>query len=498
MANFTRAQLLEQRRAHTLGTTASAKAAEVGVSGTNNWAGRIHAESNAKLQWERAYGSPGATNWGEWEKLHRTDHCVASALSHLAAPIRDATVRIEVPESIRKAAEAEKDTPGEATAELERVQNIADFCQDNFDHWLEPRTPTLLEQIVTYGVGYGFSLHEEVWGTKDDARVPGGVAVYLRKLAQRLPSSIKTDGWKERDGELVEVLQSGVRDGRWLDGIVLPAEKLLLATWARSGNNYQGFSAFRAGWYLAIQRADLVRMMGIIHQRQGVGVPVATCDKDTVMTDEQRDNLQTILENMVYHENAAIQLPPGVTLTWVFSPGATNNAPLETWKAWGTAIYELVQAQQTALGTNETGSRAVGQVHAQARGTFVAGVRSWVESVFNGIGNQPYTGAVRKLVDANFGPQELYPEFKLVLDESEEDSTSQAAWAGAVTTLSNGGALTLTPSDESFVREKMGLPLPEQAELDAARVAKANRPQPAAFGATGKDQLSFSELLGVE
>lgn len=493
---MTRAQLLAKFRDAPDETSVSATPppGEVGLSGTNNWLGAIQAESNAKLKWAQAYGTPGSTAWGEWEKLHRTDHCVASALAQLAAPIRDSTVRVEVPESIRKAAEEDD---AEAKAECERLQTIADFCTDNVNSWLEPRLPSLLEQMVTYGLGYGFSLHECVWSTRPDERVPGGEAVYLKKLAQRLPSSVCEDGWKEVDGELVSITQSGVRDGKWVGSISLPSDKCLLATWARNGNNYAGFSAFRSGWYMAQQRADILRILGIKHQRESCGVPVAEVEKDVVLSDLERDKLQTILESLVYHENAAIQLPAGVKLNWVFSPGAANNAPLETWKALGTAIYELVQTQQTTLGTGETGSRAVGEVHAASHGTFVAGVRSWVEAAFNGIGSQPYTGVIRKLVDYNFGPQKVYPEFRLVVDEASEDATAQAAWAGAVTTLANAGALTLTPGDESYTREKLGLPTPDEAELAAAKEEKRNAPKPAfGFDATGKTPVTLAELLG--
>src|SRR5688572_29719770 len=70
---------------------------ELGTSGTVNWNGQIHTESNAKLQWTRAYGTPGATAWGEWETLERTDHQVAAALNLLAAPLRDSEIEVCLP-----------------------------------------------------------------------------------------------------------------------------------------------------------------------------------------------------------------------------------------------------------------------------------------------------------------------------------------------------------------------------------------------------------------
>lgn len=433
-------------------------AGEIGHSGTSNWAGRIHAEANAKLQWERAYGTPGGSDWGVWEKLERTDHAVASALNLIAAPLRDAAVELE---------------PAD---ESDLQQHIADFVRDCFLEWLEPRWPTLTEQIVRYGLGYGFSLHEEVYGVRPDERVPGGQAVYLRKLAQRLPSSVKSDGWLERNGELYAIKQAGYRDGRYVE-VELPAEKVLLATWNRTGSNFAGFSAFRPIWYLATIRAELLRIIAIGHQREALGVPVAMPGEHSSLDDGQLDELQDILENLVAHENAAIVLPKGVDIEWVHSAGANKSHVLETWKGLGLAILETVQAQQTYLGTDGTGSRAVGEVHDATKNAFVEGVRAWLESVLNGVGAQPYTGIVRKLVDLNFGPQRRYPTLRLV---SKKAQLGASEFASAFKTLSDAKAITVTGDDENDIREKLGLrPIDpevreaEQAKREAAAAAIA-------------------------
>lgn len=483
---------------------------EIGVSGTNNWQGRIHSEANVKLQWTRAYGTPGATAWGEWEQLHRTDHAVAVALGTLVAPLRDAELEVEpAPEADTEeavgyglAADPSAMDPGkpqdppapsgeepgipefQAPEPKSQCELIADFVSDNFQKWLEPTWATLVEQIVTYGMGYGFSLHEIVWGTRPDKRVAGGTAFYIKKLGQRLPSSVKTDGWKERDGELVEVMQSGVRtlpDGqtRWDESIPLPADKILLCTWARSGNNYQGFSAFRAGWYMAKMRADLLRILAIGSQREACGVPVAEVDKDVVLTEPQRDELQRLLEDLVFHENAAIQLPPGVKMQWVFSQGANKGNVLDLWQALGTAIMELVQAQQTTLGNNDTGSRAVGAIHADAKEGFIKGVRAWLESCLNGVGEQLYTGLVKKLVDVNFGPQDEYPKLKLVLSKmvSATESLRQLQMMQAIETAKGAGLVALTEDDEVWARDLLGLPPMDPAKRQVVKDQEAAQKQ---------------------
>jgi hypothetical protein len=508
---------------------------ELGLSGTSNWNGRIHVEANTKLQWERAFGTPGATDWGEWEKLERTDHQVASALNLLAAPIRDAEVEIALPKEHAEALKAKAREPGPEIAdeaepeekefadevagspsesarpdgtpeqrdpaqdaegepaadpmvqEAEQMQKIADFVRDNLTEWLDPGWPQLLEQMVRYGLGYGFSLHEVVWDTRDDERVPGGKAFYVKKLAQRLPSSVKSNGWIEKNGELVAVKQSGVKDGKWYEAIELPADKCLLATWNRSGNNYQGFSAFRPGWYMGQIRAELLKIIAIGHQRESLGVPVAEVDKDVPLTEEQREALQTLLENSVYHENAAIQLPPGVKMQWVFSPGANKSHVVETWRALGLSMLELVQAQQQALGTGDTGSRAVGEVHDATKNAFIQGVRAWIEAVFNGTGSQPYTGLVRKIIDLNFGPQKVYPKFELRLKKAESDTESTRQLQFEVFISEYLGLPPIDPNERAAMKEKEA--------ADKAKQLEAMKQNAAPEGADPKVAKAFSDLF---
>ncbi len=432
---------------------------EQGLSGTAILGGRIYAEANPKLKGELAYGRPASEEWGEWEKLERTDHAVSTALDFISAPLRDASPEVE---------------PGD---DSELGLKIASFVKDNLVEWLEPRWPTLNEQIVKGGLGYGFSLHERVWGWRDDDRVPGGRAVYLRKLAQRLPSSLAYDAWVVKDGELSAVKQMGLKDGLWVQNVELPADKILLATWNRAGQNFQGYSAFRPVWYLATLRSELLRILAIGHSRESLGVPTAYADKDTKLSQKQLDAIQAMLEGLVFHENAAYSLPPGVRIEWFFSPGANKGHVLETWKAFGLAILETVHAQQLFLGTNGTGSRSVGEVHDDSKNLYVEGVRAWIEGVFNGVGEQPYTGIVRQLVDFNFGPQKRYPVLKLV---TKKASIPVGELSTAVKTLSDAGGLMLTEDDEAHFRQTLGMPAidPEKraelvAQKEAAKAAMA-------------------------
>lgn len=435
---------------------------ELGFSGTTNYAGQLYTEVNPNLISDAGYGRPGSRTWGEWERLIRTDSAVETALNMTVAPLRDAVVSVKPPKQAGPSADAQ----------------VA-YAEQNFAEWLEPLWPEVAQQIGRGSLGFGFSLHEEVWDVGPSEHVPGGVGNRLVRLAQRLPSTLEYNGWIEKDGELVEIRQRGVKDGRYFSNIAIPAEKLLLVSWNRDGNNYAGFSAFRSVYYVAKVREHLLKILGIGHQRESLGVPMASMDRETSLTYSQRKRLRKVLENLVYHENAAIVLPPGVKLDWFNSPGSNKGHVLDTWKQLGIAILEVVGAQQAALGTGDTGSRAVGEVHDANKNTFIQSVKANIEAALNGVGRRPYTGIVRKIIKYNWGEQpQGYPKVELSLPVS---SLPPAELIAAMVAAVTQGVLTITAEDEARVRKALGLSaLPAEVR---ERLRHPVAPAPPAAGA---------------
>lgn len=438
--------------------------AELGVPGTINQAGRLHVENNPDLQWERAYGYPGVITWGEWEKLARTDGAVVTGLEMVAAPLRDAELGVEPAD--------------ETKASITQ----ADFVRDNLLEWMEPLWPEFLQQALSM-LTVGHSIFEVVLGLRPDKRVPGGKAVCLARLAQRLASSIKSDGWKEgQDGELEALVQAGYRGGRWTGDIVLPANRVLLFTWNRQGSNYQGVSALRPVWYLCKIREKLAKLIAIGHEREALGTPYAKPDKDVSLNDEQQDELQEFLENLQAHERTAIVMPAGVDLSWAFSPGANKGHVIDTYERLGKAVQEVLFSQQTYLGTSDTGSRSVGEVHADAKTQFVMGVKTVLEAVINGVGKRPYTGLVGRLVTPNFGEVERLPKVKLTLKRPEIGIGELSA---AVPSFVSAGALTITLDDENALRGRLGLAPIDEEEREQLLEEKAARALEIAGGPAG-------------
>ena len=430
---------------------------ETGVSGHHQLPGPAVSgwKQNLNLINQLAYGQPGTRTWGEWETVIRTDPAVAASLDLVVAPLREAELTV---------------LAGENAEDEKLAQTQADYLRDNLTLWLEPLWVEVCQQVVRGMLGYGFAIQEPVLDTREDDRLPGGFGYYLKKLAQRLPASLEYNAWAEKDDELVAVYQRGLKSGNWVTYQPLLAEKMLLWSWNREGNNYAGFSAFRPVWYLCKIREHLLKIIGIGHQREALGVPMAEMDPNAPLTPRQRAKLRRVLENLVYHENAAIVLPPGVKLTWFNAPGANKGHVLDTWRQLGLAIMETLQAQQMALGTSNTGARAVGDVHDAAKNGFVRGVKAAVEGVLNGIGSRRYTGLAKHVIDPNWGPQKVYPRISLTLSSTDLDPASFAAAAAAAATA---GLITWRHVDENRLRDALGLDEIEQQEYDDIKSAKA-------------------------
>lgn len=446
--------------------------AEIGISGTTNWWGDVLGESNLKLIHEQAYGQAGARTWGAWETILRTDEAVAKGTEFSKAQLRDAQPDVE---------EAPEDAcpKGMSPAAWDTARKThADFVRWNLLEALEPGWAEIVQQQTEGLLIPGFVLHELVAEQCEHPLLPGGTGYKLARLAERLPVSIHPNGWLEEDGELAGVRQLGqMRDGMSFGEVVIPASKLLLATWNRKGNNYLGYSPFRSVWYMCRIREQLLRLVGISMVRESAGVPVAMPEKGVKLTKAQQKKLQRFLENLVPHENAAAVMPAGVKLEWLFSPGANKGHVIDAWRELGTSILGQVQAQQMALGVNDTGARAVGETHDSAANAFAQGIAATLEDVWNGSGrnSRPYEGPIRKMVQWNFGPQPAYPRLKLTLRQAK---LAPDKYALAAKTLRDGGIITVhTIDDENEARERIGSRMVTEEEFDQAKQEAAEKAQ---------------------
>lgn len=425
----------------------------VGVTGTPNYDGLLLTEENSNLQQTAAYGVAGSSVWGWWEHAARTNPACAMALEKVTGPLRDARFDFVSPKN------------------REVDPKILAACEWAFGEMLEPGIEEVAENAAWGFLSTGFALNERVWDTE---RLDGRELMICRCLPERLPSSLSAQPWRIADGELIGVEQQSPGDdgkGVWVNTIV-PAGKLLLFTHQRQGNNFAGFSAFRSVYIHVKVMEMLVKLIGISLQREGAGIPIATTtDANVKLNDSQRRTLQQYLANLTVHENASAVMPPGVKLEWLYSPGANKGHVVAAYNALMLIVLQTLQAQQMVLGVQDTGARAVGQIHVDAARAFLQKVVRNIEGVFNGVGRRPYTGVVRQFVDVNFGPQQHYPMLRITLQREEADA---GLIATAASSFVSAGLLTVTAKDENTVREKLGFEPITEDERDAERQRKSD------------------------
>lgn len=448
--------------------SAPVKTAPTGASGTANYGGRLRVEANQALRDTAGYGVAGTTSWGEWEEARRANAYVAAGLDFICGPIRDARIDFTLPDEVKSSAAAKAQ---------------ADFLRWNFTDGLEAEAglPSVLSQAAAGMLASGFSLFEPVAGPVARAELPGGKGLALRRILERLPSSLSSNPWVEsEDGSrLLAIRQHAPRgpSGEWVS-VELRREDVLLFTWQRSGTNWAGFSAFRSVWYIANRVMPmLLKLLGVTLQREGAGVPVAEAvELDAELTPAQREELNTVLANLSFHEAGGVVMPNGWKLNWVFSPGANKGHVLQAWKDLGLVVLQQVGAQQLVLGTGETGSRSVGEVHDARAQAYVRGVITVLESELQGY--------VKKLVDVNWGPQPAYPRISLTMKRAElsPDIMATAAAQGRA-----AGLLTVTTKDENVFRERLGFAPIDENERAAAQGVQTSAQQGRPAGGAGEE-----------
>ena len=428
------------------------KTGEVGTGGTLNFNGQIvSGEPNqSELSHTRAYGT--GPKWGEWETVVRTDPDVNSALNHVVAPIRDAILDVR---------------PAKHPLIDEKLaQAQADFVKFNIVDFLETRWCDFSAQAVKGSLGCGFALHEKVLARCTHPLLPGGQGYAIRKLAERLPSTIQSNGWKESanaDGEvdLISIVQQGLRyvgtSAQWRSEIVLPAEKVLLTTWDRSANNYAGYSIFRPSYYLIKIRRALARIMAIGYEREALGVPTASNTSGDLSTDldgKQMKVMQEALQGLTYHEAASVVMPRGWKLDFLCSPQADKSHVIEAYNTLGTIILRQVSAQLLSIGTTDnTGNRSLGEMHGSISAAFIDSLISMLEGVVNG--SRAYNGLGRSIIVPNWGEMPAYPTIHWTPKKADLDIPKRI---DAISKASAAGILRITDADESTMREMVGLP----------------------------------------
>lgn len=424
---------------------------ELGASGTVNLDGFLQPlEYNQELV--------GLTGLQNLEKMRSSDGSTQEALGHITAPILNADWDIE--------------PAGEEPEDLE----VAEACRRAFFVWPAQPFAEYLDQALDF-LPFGHQVFEQVWQVVEDSLeveqsaggdpviVPSRQFLTFRRFAQRLPSTIWR--WNAREGELVSIQQQVIVNGK-TETPVIPADRLVVFTHRRRGDDFTGRPLLR-GAYKHWKLKELIeRIEAVALERHGVGVWVAYLPEDRKGDQVMVDRVEDILKDIRAGANAYIVAPfskqtssaAGATggLFEVVSPG--NQLPdFKTAKEYHRGeIKGAVLVRFAELGHSTVGARATGDTQSKVWYDALHAVARF----FAEVNDDP----IRRFVDANYPNAARYP--KLVARNIEARTLTEFADAHAK--LVSSGAIEPDFPYRAHVRKTIGAPEEAdetQAVLDA-------------------------------
>jgi hypothetical protein len=350
---------------------------------------------------------------------------------------------------------------------------ILEFVEDNIYPILDDVLRWLGGGALQYGVGVMEPVYQ--WSTAPivasisrgkvkRAVRRGDEKIYVRKLAHIRQTGIETfiiagpTDTAALAGDLLTVRQH-VFDGASFRRREIPAEKLVMWTYDRQGDDYWGVPPARhcyKGWKF---KQQLERLNLLHNDKFSVGTPVVV-EPEGGYTDAERTRTANFLRAWRSTSDNFLIVPNGSTVEIVSDDGKTSMSMLEWVKYYNLTIAKTYLTQQTELGSTETGARALGEVFYDQMGGIV---QADCEALANLINNT----LIVPLVNWNFGEQEFYPTF----------APSQRVRAGSgvatvIAQLIGAKAIHPRPEDEAYLRDIFEMPAVEVKTLKAEQDAR--------------------------
>ena len=358
------------------------------------------------------------------EKMRRGCAAVAFSLGAMKTPVRCAEWAVVPP---KHATAKEKECAKFVEANL--------FDDLDFDRSLEN---------MLLAVDFGAACHEDVW-TVINGRVR------LAKLAPRMPLTFYT--WTLDGNEnLLELVQHGFHGGTFAE-YRLRADKIALYSFRQEGANFAGRPILREMYQHWYTLNALYKIDSIACERNGMGVPVGTLAKDAKK--EDRALLETFLSRVAAHQSAYVMLPHEYVFKLQGVEGQVRDCK-ESIQHHLQMISTSAMCAFLLMGQSSRGSgnRSLGETMSDF--FFLS-----LQSLANQIGDAYSDSSIARLVFHNYGaavrPPRLVPQRIIAMKfESITDAMNKLGLAGL---------LTPDPDMELWVRQQMGAPVMDRAEL---------------------------------
>lgn len=439
-------------------TVTSLPETRTSVVGTSIAGSKIYEEYLGSLQ-------TSAVNYAKYDKMRRSDSQIKRTLRAMVAPIMSGKFKYIAPDQ----------------NDAEMVKQ-ATFKNKFFMEYPKYSWYTMLYEILSM-LPFGFSIFEPTYYSVLDKEL--GQIITLKNLGFIKQSTIV--GWDIQDNEVIKVHQQGISStgqskDTWLDG-----KNLVVFTFDREGDNFEGVSVLRAAYGNYI-RKDLfykIDMIGI--EKMAIGTPVWYAPNSVLENAEDLKKLQAIAENYVGHEQAYLILSDKFKdkgfeiMEGKYDADSVNQAI----KREDAAIVDAVLASFLNIGTARAGGNAQNEGQMGMFLESLVFIAKDIADLLDYLAHQAYV--------LNFGD----PGVKLTMQVSNitKDDANKAmeVLRGYIT----AGAIRADDRLETYLRDNLSLPAADEASIREFKTTPDYKADQTTQDANNPTQQSNPENINV-
>lgn len=420
---------------------------EYGGTGTAIFNGIITGEDyNPDFYWRQATKI--------FDTMRRNDAQVQAVMMMMELPVR------------RAASSSKKIVPFDDSPE---AIDIASFVETALFHKMEQSFDDILRQILLM-LTFGFFVFEPVY------KIENG-SVLWQKWAPRLPRTIYR-WWIGPDNDL-EGIQQWTFTNYAYRYLNIPAEKLLVFTYRKEGNNFEGFSPLRAAykhWYMK-DKLYTIEAIGI--ERAHVPIPVIRMPEN--YSDKDLAAAQNMGANIRANELLYMTLPAGWDVEWMASKGRPLSVEIQpAILHHNMMIATSILAGFLNLGESATGAYSLATPLIELFLLALQGVVENIEDTIN-------LNAIPRLVDYNF-TTDKYPRISL----GEVSIKGIEDLADSLSKLGKSGFITPTEEIQDQLLKMAGIPRAPKNQVEATNMVADPSNSAKVLPAPGADQRTVS------
>jgi hypothetical protein len=305
---------------------------------------------------------------------------------------------------------------------------------------------------------YGHMFFEQVGWIGSAQNPPSDGMWHLRKLGERMPSTIQAISVAP-DGGLVSIKQWSKMSAE------IPVDRLAAYVWEGEGGNWAGRSMFRDCYKNWLIKDRLLRVDAYNHERAG-GVPIPEAPPDA--TDDEIAELSRMAQEFRVGEYSGGAIPAGAKWNMA-QPPRSSATVIDSVRYHDEAMARrfLMMVAMLAQGGTTLGSYALGEVFNDFFSLGQEAIANWYRDVTNEF-------VIEDIVDWNWGEdEEQVPLLTYVKDSDESLPVAD------LVQLVESKAITIDPELEDTLRKRYNLPKRAPGNPGADPTPE---PPPAPFG----------------